>query len=47
MEALEGYDGTVICASHDSAILDRVATRVYEVSDAGVRELEEYRRDDE
>ncbi len=47
VEALEGYDGTVICASHDSAILDRVATRVYEVSDSGVRELEEYRRDDD
>jgi len=46
VEALEGYDGTVICASHDSAILERVATRVYEVSDGGVRELEEYRKDD-
>ena len=45
VEALESYDGTVICASHDSAILDRVATRVYEVSDHGCRELEEYRRD--
>ncbi|MEX2375338.1 MAG: ATP-binding cassette domain-containing protein, partial [Dehalococcoidia bacterium] len=46
IEALDGYDGTIICASHDSAILERVATRVYEVSDGGVRELEEYRRDE-
>ncbi len=46
VEALEGYDGTVICASHDPAILERVATRVYEVSDGDCRELEEYRRDD-
>jgi len=46
IEALEGYDGTIICASHDSAILERVATRVYEVSDGGVRELEEHRRGD-
>lgn len=47
VEALEAYDGTVICASHDSAILERVATRVYEISDGGCRELEEYRRDDD
>ncbi|MCA9856236.1 MAG: ABC-F family ATP-binding cassette domain-containing protein, partial [Dehalococcoidia bacterium] len=44
VEALEAYDGTVICASHDSAILERVATRVYEISDGGCRELEEYRK---
>jgi len=46
VEALEGYDGTVICASHDTAILERVATRVYEVADGDVIEREEYRRDD-
>ncbi|MCK9485209.1 MAG: ATP-binding cassette domain-containing protein [Dehalococcoidia bacterium] len=45
VEALEGYDGTIICASHDPAILERVATRVYEVSDGECRELEEHRRD--
>jgi ATP-binding cassette, subfamily F, member 3 len=45
LEALEGYDGTIICASHDAGILERVATRVYEVADGGVRELEEHRRD--
>ncbi len=45
VEALEGYDGTIICASHDPAILERVATRVYRVSDGGCEELEEYRRD--
>jgi len=45
VEALEGYDGTIICASHDNLILERVATRVYEVSDGGCIELEEYRRD--
>ncbi|MEX1023078.1 MAG: ABC-F family ATP-binding cassette domain-containing protein [Dehalococcoidia bacterium] len=47
IEALEGYDGTIICASHDPAILNRVATRVYEVDGGDVRELEEYRRDDD
>ena len=45
IEALEGYDGTIICASHDPAILERVATRVYQVEGGECRELEEYRRD--
>jgi ATP-binding cassette, subfamily F, member 3 len=39
LEVLEKYDGTILCAAHDPGILDRVATRVYEVSDGGVREL--------
>jgi ATP-binding cassette subfamily F protein 3 len=42
--ALEGYDGTVICASHDPEILERVATRVFEVRDGECLELEERRR---
>jgi ATP-binding cassette, subfamily F, member 3 len=45
LEALEGYDGTIICASHDPAILERIATRVYRVADGEVRELEERRRE--
>ncbi len=45
IEALEKYDGTIICASHDPAILERVATRVYEVKDGGCRELIEHRRE--
>ncbi len=45
IEALEKYDGTIVCASHDPGILDRVATRVCEVRDGGCRELIERRRD--
>ncbi len=45
VDALEGYDGTVIIASHDPAILERVATRVYHVEDGACVELEEYRKD--
>ncbi|HYM14912.1 MAG TPA: ABC-F family ATP-binding cassette domain-containing protein [Dehalococcoidia bacterium] len=45
IEALEAYEGTVICASHDPAILDRVANRVYEIRDGGCRELLERRRE--
>ncbi|MPZ99006.1 MAG: ATP-binding cassette domain-containing protein [Dehalococcoidia bacterium] len=44
VEALEGYEGTVLCASHDPAILDRVATRVFEVGEGEVAELEERRK---
>ena len=44
LEVLEKYDGTILCAAHDPGILDRVATRVYEVSDGGVREVIERRR---
>ena len=43
--ALEQYDGTMLCASHDSGIVDSVATRVYEVDDMSVRELLERRKD--
>ncbi len=45
IEALEKYEGTIICASHDPGILERIASRVYEVNDGGCRELLEYRRD--
>ncbi len=31
LEALAGYDGTIICASHDPAIVDEIATHVYSV----------------
>jgi ATP-binding cassette, subfamily F, member 3 len=44
IDALEAYDGTVICASHDPEILSRVATRVFEVRDGECLELEEKRR---
>ncbi|MFQ5380389.1 MAG: ABC-F family ATP-binding cassette domain-containing protein [Dehalococcoidia bacterium] len=39
IEALERYDGTVVCASHDSGIVDRIATHVYEVDAGSLREL--------
>jgi ATP-binding cassette subfamily F protein 3 len=45
IEALEKYDGTIICASHDPGILERVATRVYEIADGGSREVLERRKD--
>ncbi len=45
IEALERYDGTIVCASHDSGILDRVATRVYEVDGTTCRELLDRRKD--
>ncbi len=45
VEALESYDGTIVCASHDPAILERVATRVYQIEGGECRELEEYRRE--
>ena len=33
VKALDRYDGTIICATHDTAILDTIATHVYEVRD--------------
>jgi ATPase subunit of ABC transporter with duplicated ATPase domains len=45
IEVLEKYDGTILCAAHDPLILKRIATRVYEVKDGGVRELIDHRRD--
>lgn len=45
LQVLEKYQGTILCAAHDPAILDRIATRVYEVKDGLVRELIDLRRD--
>jgi ATP-binding cassette subfamily F protein 3 len=45
IEALEQYDGTIVCASHDPGILERVATRVYEIAGGGCREVLERRKD--
>jgi len=45
IEALEKYEGTIICASHDPGILERIATRVYEIDGGGCRELLDRRRD--
>jgi ATP-binding cassette subfamily F protein 3 len=44
LEALEGYEGTVLCSSHDEGVID-LATHVYEVKDTAVRELIERRKD--
>lgn len=44
IEALEAYEGTIVCASHDPGLLDRVATHVYEVADGTCRELIDRRR---
>ena len=33
VKALHKYDGTIICATHDSGILDIIATHVYEMRD--------------
>jgi ATP-binding cassette subfamily F protein 3 len=45
IEALQAYDGTILCASHDPGIVEGVATHVYEVADGGIRELLERRRE--
>ena len=45
IEALQGYEGTIICASHDPGIVEGIATHVYEVKDGGVRELVERRKE--
>jgi ATP-binding cassette subfamily F protein 3 len=44
LEVLTQYDGTILCAAHDPGILDRVATRVYEVAGGACRELIDRRR---
>ncbi len=38
--ALEGFDGTVIFVSHDRYFLDRIADRILEVRNGGVRSYE-------
>jgi ATP-binding cassette subfamily F protein 3 len=45
IDVLAKYDGTILCAAHDPGLLERVATRVYEVSDGDCRELIDYRKD--
>ena len=45
IEALEKYEGTIICASHDEAIVEGVASHVYEVKDGACTEILEKRRD--
>jgi ATP-binding cassette subfamily F protein 3 len=37
--ALADYDGTIICASHDPAILGRIATVTYELDNADMKPL--------
>ena len=44
IDALESYDGTIICASHDPAVLERIATRVFEVRDGECVEREDLRK---
>jgi ATP-binding cassette subfamily F protein 3 len=39
IEALEAYQGTILCASHDPGIVEGVATHVYDVRDGAVQEL--------
>jgi ATP-binding cassette subfamily F protein 3 len=39
-DALERYDGTVIAASHDRYFLERIADRIVEVAEGGVRSHE-------
>jgi ATP-binding cassette subfamily F protein 3 len=46
IDVLAKYEGTILCAAHDPGLLERVATRVYEVSDGECRELIDYRRDE-
>ena len=43
IDALVSYQGTIICASHDPGILERVATKAYELQDGECRRLKEWR----
>lgn len=45
IEALQSYDGTIVCASHDPGIVETVATHVYEVNDGEVKELLHLRKE--
>jgi ATP-binding cassette subfamily F protein 3 len=45
IEVLAKYGGTIICAAHDPGLLEKVATRVYEVIDGDCRELIDLRKD--
>jgi ATP-binding cassette subfamily F protein 3 len=46
IEALAGYDGTIICASHDPGIVDGIATHVYEVKEGEATEILDKRKVD-
>ena len=39
-DALERFEGTVVCISHDRYFLDRIADRIVEVRDAGIETTE-------
>ena len=43
IKALADYDGTIVCASHDPAILRRVATRAFEIDAGECRPLMHWR----
>jgi len=39
-DALERFEGTVVCISHDRYFLDRIADRILEVRDGGIETTE-------
>ena len=39
-QALQAFDGTVICVSHDRFFLKKVATRIVEIKDSDVKDFE-------
>jgi ATP-binding cassette subfamily F protein 3 len=39
-DALERFEGTVVCISHDRYFLDRIADRIVEVRDAAIETTE-------
>ena len=43
IKALAGYDGTIICASHDRDILRRIATRAFEIVEGECHPLQDWR----
>jgi ATP-binding cassette subfamily F protein 3 len=42
IEALSKYEGTIVCASHDSLLMHEVATRVIQVEDGECVELSHF-----
>jgi ATPase subunit of ABC transporter with duplicated ATPase domains len=36
LSALADYDGTIVCASHDPAIVEEIATHVYTVENGEI-----------
>ena len=42
LEALVGYGGTIVCASHDPAILRQVATKAYAITEGQCERLMEW-----